>query len=436
MRAGALLFTILICGQVACGGEEIDSSRFGDGGYTDAGSPPVGSCTVGAPTPPCDNGNDAGTAVSIASGMAHTCALFSGGSVKCWGDDGYGQLGVGVGCLQYSAVPLTVSNLCDAIAISAGDLHTCALLRNGTVACWGTGGTQMIADRSSPMTIDAGSGNNVQCGSSVSTGQAYLVGSKPGIVPCLTDVTEIAAGNSVDCALLNDGTVQCWYEPPTAAVLNVSGATSVAVEGTSGCAILQDGTAKCWGANESGELGDGTTTRSTAAVSVLNTTHAIGITASETVSGTSKCGACYGMACALIDGGTAQCWGEDQDGELGNGATALQATTEPVSVLNLSTAVSLTAGEGHVFAILADGTIAGWGANRCGELGDGTTNDSTTAVRVQTLDHVIGVSSGACHACALISDGGVQCWGNNASGVLGGGEDDSFESLSPLPVKW
>jgi alpha-tubulin suppressor-like RCC1 family protein len=89
-----------------------------------------------------------------------------------------------------------------------------------------------------------------------------------------------------------------------------------------------------------------------------------------------------------------------------------------------------------VFAILADGTIAGWGANRCGELGDGTKDDSTTAVRVQNLDHVIGVSSGACHACALTSDGGVQCWGDNNYGVLGSGEDNSFESLTPLQVKW
>ena len=195
-------------------------------------------------------------------------------------------------------------------------------------------------------------------------------------------------------------------------------------------------TVRCWGANESGELGNGTTTESTAAVSVLNLDGAIGITASETVSGTSKCRACYGMTCALIDGGTAQCWGEDQDGELGNGTTELVATTAPVSVSNLSSAVSLTAGEGHVFAILADGTIAGWGANRCGELGNGTKDDSTVPVRVQNLDHVIGVSSGACHACALTSDGGVQCWGDNNYGVLGSGEDNSFESLTPLQVKW
>ena len=168
-----------------------------------------------------------------------------------------------------------------------------------------------------------------------SSGALEKVGSKPGIVPCLTGVTKIAAGNSFDCALLNDGTVQCWYTLPAVAVQNLSGATSVAVEGTSGCATLQDTTVRCWGANESGELGNGTTTESTAAVSVLNLDGAIGITASETVSGTSKCRACYGMTCALIDGGTAQCWGEDQDGELGNGTTELVATTAPVSVSEL-----------------------------------------------------------------------------------------------------
>ena len=435
MRAGALLFAVLIatsiCCQAACGGDEDGNGlyRLPDGGYA---SP--ATCTAGTPTPSCDTSGDPGTAVSIASGMFHTCALFSGGTVKCWGDNSYGQLGVGVGCLQYSAVPLTVSNLCNAKAISAGDLHTCALLQDGTVACWGNGGPQLIADRTSPMTIDAGGDN--QCEIIAGSGQTETVGSKPGIVPCLTGVTSVAAGNSFDCAVLKDGTVQCWSSLPAAAIANVSGAVSVAVEGTSGCAVLQDTTVKCWGANESGELGNGTTTPSASAVSVLNVTGAIGITASETVSGTSKCRQCYGLSCALIDGGTAQCWGEDQDGELGNGTTELMATTAPVSVLNLTSAVSLTAGEGHVFAILGDGTIAGWGANRCGELGDGNTDASTEPVRVQTLDHVIGVSSGACHACALIADGGVQCWGDNNYGVLGNGENNDFESLTPVQVAW
>ena len=172
---------------------------------------PHASTAAGTPTPPCDIGDDPGTVVSIASGMFHTCALFSGGSVKCWGDDSYGQLGVGVGCLQYSAVPLTVSNLCGVTAISVGDLHTCALLKDGTVACWGNGGPQLIADRSSPVTIDAGNDSNNQCETIASSGALEKVGSKPGIVPCLTGVTKIAAGNSFDCALLNDGTVQCWY---------------------------------------------------------------------------------------------------------------------------------------------------------------------------------------------------------------------------------
>lgn len=411
--ASFFCFAILIAGT-ACGGSSLEAP----------------ACNVGTPTPACETSGDVGTVISIASGMAHTCALFSGGTIKCWGDNTYGQLGVGSGCLMNSAVPLTVSNICNAQAISAGDLHTCALIQDGTVACWGNGAGN-IADQTSPMTIDAGSD---QCETVASSGQPEKVGSKPGTVPCFGGAAHVASGNNLDCAVKGDGTVACWgLNPlPPDEVAGLQNVRATAVEGTSACALRQDGTVACWGANESGELGNPTLKFSSAPVDVQNLPRAIAITAGSTVSGTSKCPACYGYTCALISDGSVQCWGEDQNGELGNGATALVATPSPVTVVGLNNAVSIVGGEGHVFAIRADGTVAAWGANRCGELGDGTMNDATKPVTVQGLKQVTSVSSGACHACALSADGGVQCWGDGSDGELGNG--DNASSLTPVRV--
>jgi alpha-tubulin suppressor-like RCC1 family protein len=170
---------------------------------------------------------------------------------------------------------------------------------------------------------------------------------------------------------------------------------------------------------------------------VAGLTGAIALSSNGVVSGNSRCAACYYYSCALLADATVRCWGEDQDGELGNGATAVVATPAPVAVASLDGVAALVAGGGHVFATLADGTVAAWGANRCGELGDGTVNDAAQPVRVGTLEHVVGVSAGSCHACALHADGTVACWGDNGENQLGGGPGTSttVSALRPVPVQ-
>jgi alpha-tubulin suppressor-like RCC1 family protein len=422
---------------------------------TDAGPLPDPACApTGDPVPACDTSGDSGTVVSVASGMYFTCALFSAGTVKCWGDNNYGELGVGVGCQQWSPVPLTVPNLCGVKALSAGDLHICALLEDGTVDCWGeTPGP--IADTKTPMTVDAGLPQ--QCDTIVSSGSLDKLGSMPGKVPCLSGAVAIAAGGAVDCALLGDGSVKCWgwagggglgngiglsqlaagalWWPPVS-VSGIDDATAVGVDGLSGCAVRAGGAVSCWGQNESGELGDGTTTASAVPVNVSALSGAQSITLNGTASGGSRCAACYYFSCALLSAGTVSCWGEDQQGELGTGATALTATTAPVAVPNVTGVRSLVAGNGHVFALLANGTIEAWGADTCGELGDGTTADSPSPVQVQNVTQATSVAAGTCHACAALSDGGVLCWGDNGYGQLGGGLSAPQSSLAPIAVQF
>jgi hypothetical protein len=227
-----------------------------------------------------------------------------------------------------------------------------------------------------------------------------------------------------------------WAITPATAS-NINDAIGLA-EGTfSTCAMLRDTTVRCWGQNESGELGDGTRDASAVPVEVQNLTGAVAVTANASTH--AGCATCYGYSCALLsDGGTVRCWGENMDGELGNGQTTYSST--PVEVSNLSGVVSLTAGEGNVFAVLSDGTIAGWGINSTGQLGPvpdvdgGPMSDQTQPVRVQMLDHVTAVCGGAQHVCALLSDGGVQCWGDNSYGQLGNGQYTA--SPTPIAVTW
>ncbi|HEY2407838.1 MAG TPA: hypothetical protein VGI10_17640 [Polyangiaceae bacterium] len=433
----------------ACGRTSHDSEPLEGGTVVRM---PTGCAAVGDACD-ADAGGDSGIVTSVASGLYHTCALFADGTVKCWGDNSYGQLGTGVGCLQKSSAPLPVSHLRGVKALSAGDLHTCALLVDGTVACWGEvpGG---LEDSTTPTTIDAGS--DVQCPIIISTGAPEGFGSMPGAIPGLSGVVSIAAGNDVDCAVSADGTARCWGWVGGGGLGNGTGLSetatgpswvttptvvsgfldvaSVATGSFFGCEVLRDTTVACWGQNESGELGDGTTNASAIPVPVRDLSGVSEVTTAEN-SGSPRCAACYAYACALLADGTVQCWGEDQDGTLGNGTTAPVATTTPAAVSNLGAVASLSAGPGHIFAILTDGTVAAWGANRCGELGDGTTTDATEPIYPKALAHVASISSGECHACAALVDGSVVCWGDNGEGQLGSAVAGGA-SLTPVPVEW
>ena len=165
--------------STACGGQKAAGAAAADCPAGQVHCTPVAPCDPGAPGP----------VTAIVSGDFHVCALFTNGTVRCWGDNRYGQLGVGVSCLPASGRPLPVSNLCGVRALAAGNLHTCALLDDGTVKCWGATG---IADTKTPMTIDAGP--QPPCPIITSTGAAEMFGSSPGTVPGLTGPTAITAG--------------------------------------------------------------------------------------------------------------------------------------------------------------------------------------------------------------------------------------------------
>jgi alpha-tubulin suppressor-like RCC1 family protein len=337
-------------------------------------------------------------ATQISTGDEYACALMTGGGVKCWGDNNNGQLGIGTdGLHANSTVPVDVSSITDATQISSGPADVCALLSGGTVKCWGDNTYGEL-------------GNGTTTGSDL-----------PQNVSGLTGATQVVTGTTTSCALVAGGVVKCWgangangylgnggqndsYVPVT--VSGISGATQI----TTSCALLAGGTVKCWGPGSQGQLGNGTmpTYGSNVPVSVSNLT------------GATQISGLYGGTCALLASGTVKCWGSNFYGELGNGTTTNSSV--PVSVSNLSgaTAISRTENESSC-ALVAGGAIECWGNNVDGELGNGTTTNSDVPVNVSGLTTAIQVSAGDYSTCALFGNGTAQCWGDNLYGGLGNG---------------
>jgi alpha-tubulin suppressor-like RCC1 family protein len=247
----------------------------------------------------------------------------------------------------------------------------------------------------------------------------------------LANVVAVASNSDSGsyCALLSTGRVDCWgangsgqlgngtatESDVPVAVLGITDAKAVASDndGNSFCAVLSTGHMKCWGDNTDGELGNGTTTTSDIPVAVKNITAA-----------TAVVGGAFGGAegfCALLSTSHVDCWGYNADGELGNGTTT--NSDVPVAVHQITNAASLISGYAGFCALLATSHVDCWGYNANGELGNGTTTNSDVPVAVAGITDATAVASATSGgtSCALLSTGHVKCWGNNDSGQLGNG---------------
>jgi alpha-tubulin suppressor-like RCC1 family protein len=345
---------VLSYGGVECWGDN-QYGQLGDGTTTDRSTPVAvrGLQNV----------------VSVNGGMYHTCALLADHTVWCWGRNNNGQLGDGT--TTQRTTPVRVAGLSNVVSITAGRIHTCALLADQTVWCWGDNqygelGDNSTTDRHSPVQVRGvgGAGN-------------------------LTGATVVTAGMYHTCALFGNGTVACWgrnnygqlgdgstNDRHTPVMVNgLANATTVNAGMFHTCSVVGGGGIDCWGRNNRGQLGDGSTTNRSTPVGVS------GISTATLVSG--------GMyhTCALLSNHAADCWGWNNNGQLGDGTTTQRAT--PVQVSGLTTAVGVSAGGGngtnleHSAALLSDGTVVCWGDNSNGQLGDGTTTDRYTPVTVQ-----------------------------------------------------
>jgi alpha-tubulin suppressor-like RCC1 family protein len=429
-------------GGIKCWGRNGDG-QLGDGTTTDRN------------TPVDVSGLSSGVA-AIAAGRYHTCVLTAGGGVKCWGDNWYGQLGDGT--TTQHTMPVDVSGLTSGVAaIAAGGDHTCALTTGGGVKCWGDNyygqlGDGTTTDRTTPVDVSGltsgvaaiatggdhtcalTTGGGVKCWGYNLYGQlgdgTWTQRTTPVDVSGLTSgVAAIVAGYYHTCALTTGGGVKCWgynlygqlgngattnRNTPVDVVGLSSGVAAIAAGGYHTCALTTGGGVKCWGRNSSGQLGDGTTTNRTTPVDVVGLS-----------SGVAAIAAGYYHTCALTAGGGVKCWGDNTCGQLGNGKFGYRPI--PADVSGLTSGVdAMAAGESHTCALTAGGGVKCWGRNNNGQLGDGTTTDRTTPVDVSGLTgEVADIAAGGSHTCALTAGGGVKCWGANGSGQLGDGTTTS-----------
>ena len=396
-----------------------------------------------------------GPVAAMTAGESHACALLDDGTVHCWGSNEFGQLG-SIGGNQ--SLPTPVFGLTDATAIGAGHHHSCALRAGGALVCWGrnsfgqlgTGTTEAQEEPAyvvghtawwhTPICTDdnwctedyqhaeEGCINEAVEDSAPCGLGGECAGGECGETPVPTP--GIAVGHSHACFVRASGHISCWgandqgqlglgYESPIhtspGEVADVGSAVGVSAWGHSSCAVIEDGSAHCWGDNSNGRLGNGTTADSSTPIQVL------GLDEAKKVS----MGA--GFACALRTTGDAVCWGLNNNGQLGDGTT--QTRTSPEEPVSGLADVSDIAAGGHACAVKEDGRVVCWGPNYEGQLGNGRTELSTVPVEVAPghagLFRARRVAVGELFSCALSTDGTVACWGDNDFGQLGAGDLES-----------
>lgn len=287
----------LVAGAVKCWGANF-SGQLGDGTHVSRAQP------VGVSGLP-------GAVSDIAAGSEHTCAVTTSGSVWCWGANFSGQLGDG-GNVNSSA-PVRVSGLpARVMAVAAGSEHSCAVMSDGAVACWGANWGGQLGD-----------------GANANRSAPVVVHELPGTV------MEVAAGAEHSCALTRAGAIWCWganfsgqLGDGTNGNRNVpvrvsglpTGVVAVAAGSEHTCAATSRGAMTCWGANFSGQLGDGSNASRNTPVTVARlpgTVAAIALGSEH--------------SCAATTGAAMGCWGANFSGQLGNGTNANRSSPAVVS---------------------------------------------------------------------------------------------------------
>jgi alpha-tubulin suppressor-like RCC1 family protein len=344
-------------------------------------------------------------ATAISAGGDHTCAIVDG-AVWCWGGNESGQLGNGstVG----SSIPVHVASVpAGAQAIAAGNGETCAIV-NGAVTCWGSDADGQLGDAA------AACGS---CAAKCSLTSAQVVGLTGG-------VTGVGAGSAHSCAVVNGG-AQCWgdntYDQlgnqsagatssvPIVALPAASGVQAIAGGGSPGavhahtCAI-QNGLVSCWGSNDLDQLGPNAAGLSSATpVPISGTSGATALALGEAHS------------CALVNGGVL-CWGSNGAGQLGDPAAG-GGSGALFTPIGLGKGVQAIAGGGQHTCAIMNGAAWCWGDDTEGDVGNGATVTQATPTMV-IGSGVQAIAAGTSHSCAVVN-GLVWCWGANDRGQLG-----------------
>ncbi|WP_437729430.1 RCC1 domain-containing protein [Sorangium sp. So ce861] len=390
----------------------------------------------------------------MAAGGNHNCAVLSDDTVACWGRNEQGQLGDGT-TSYHRARPVRVPGLTDVRSVAVGGpeitARSCAVLKDGTVKCWGRS------------TGKPGGGIQFE----------------PMLVEGLEGVQNLAMGSAHSCALLVDGSVKCWglnifgqagslvsedggsgtapFIYPPRAIHGLRSVQSIAAGGAHTCAIVKEGALsklRCWGSSSVGQC----------AHSSVNE-WGMPVSSSHAVPGLENViwvAAGYYHTCALDRSAGLVCWGLHDCGQTGiigeclthdpdacthaeldpQGVTSVHESCWSSGFVHLSSAFNDVPagalGGYHSCVVTPDRRVACWGRNDLNQATESTIivpNDDVPAI-VEGVNDVVELVAGSNHACARRESGDVVCWGRNMFGQLGSDAPNDDDGSPPSRVLW
>jgi len=345
-------------------------------------------------------------ATSVSAGWAHSCAVLADGSSACWGGNQFGQLGNGgqalASCADGTAVcsngPVAVSGATQWTRVAGGFLYTCGIDSAGAAHCWGAGRRGQLGD-----------GNQATSTVPTNVSGALVFGALAA-----------ATGGDLMCGIGTGGALHCWGtgyfgQPGNGSVAQLAivpyrvspnqSFTALAVGEVHACALDGAGAAFCWGANGVGQVGDGTLADRTVPVAALG-----GRSYTQIVAGLAH-------TCALDGSGVAFCWGAS--GQIGRTSAGAVDQATPGAVAGTQRFVQIAAGGSHTCGIDNLGQTWCWGDNSRSQFGDGSVASSQVPVRIAGMPAFAQITAGGGHTCGVTAAGAVWCWGADTYGQTG-----------------
>lgn len=334
-------------------------------------------------------------AVKLASGLYSTCAIEESGETKCWGNLYWTDLDT-----ETASTPAAVAGFANATDIAVGYTHACAVFGDGHVSCVGSN----------------------QSGALGVEGENEL---GPVVVASVTNAKLVAVNGKHSCAVDGSGQLSCWgddyfgqlgdgslpveYSAAPLAIASDAAFKDVAV-GQTTCGVKTNGQVACWGDNGRGQLG----------IETSDLPHSYAPLDNPYLSSVVALSNGDGTLCALLEDATVSCWGDNGYGQLGDPTFLEPWSTTPIAVQGLSGVLDVQTAGGYACALLDGGTVHCWGNNDVGQLGQELeTAFSFEPMPVPNVTGAVELAVGAGYACARLADQSVTCWGRNVFGLLG-----------------
>ncbi|MBI4499734.1 MAG: hypothetical protein HY700_01110, partial [Gemmatimonadetes bacterium] len=383
-------------GYMYCAGDNT-YGQLGTGDYTSSSS----LMSSGGPAP-------GGVWVQAEAGNYHTCGRANTNLVYCWGDNAFGELGDGT--FTSNTGPGSSVGGISFSTIDAGRVFTCGL-SGSTIYCWGSNryaqlGDGTMSNQSSPVAVPGAyvsvtSGSYHTCAVASSGSTTYCWGWNT-----LGAIGDASPFNHAGPVPVSGGFI--WK--------------SLSPGNLHTCGVTTTNASYCWGYNGAGQLGDGTSTTRVTPQPV-----SVGVV-TFTYIGTGRT-----HSCGLTTGSQAYCWGANQYGQLGDGSTAPRPTpSTPVNTGQFFTQISV--GDEHACGRTSANQIYCWGYGLNGQLGNGGTGNNLSPSPISSAVSFASVAAGGLMTCGLTSTGTGYCWGDNTYGGLGTGSTSASPSLTPVQM--